>query len=55
MLGDLSGWIGDRVRSSITHSFGVPGENYNGNRVVELFVEWGLSVGKTILLAAQER
>ena len=34
ILGDLNGWIGDRMRASITGSFGVPGENNNGRRVV---------------------
>ena len=34
VLGDLSGWIGDRVRAGITGAFGVPGENENGRRVV---------------------
>ena len=33
VLGDLNGWIGDRVRTDITGAFGVPGENNNG-RVV---------------------
>ena len=33
MLGELNGWIGDRVRSSITGAFGVPGEKDNGRRL----------------------
>ena len=28
MLGDLNGWIEDRVRVGITIAFGVPEENY---------------------------
>ena len=27
ILGYLNGWIGDRVRASITGAFGVPGDN----------------------------
>ena len=34
LLGDLNGWIGDRLRASISGAFGVPGENENGRRVV---------------------
>ena len=45
MLGDLNGWIGDRMRASITGAFGVPGENKNGRRVVEFCAERGLCVG----------
>ena len=41
MLGDLNGWIGDRVRISITGAFGVSGENKNGRRVVEYCAERG--------------
>ena len=29
VLGDLNGWIADRVRAGITGAFGVPGENEN--------------------------
>ena len=36
MLGDLNGWIGDRTRDGITGAFGVPGENDNGRRAVEV-------------------
>ena len=39
VMGDLNGSIGYRVRTSITGAFGVPGENDNGRRVVELCVE----------------
>ena len=35
VLGDLNGWIGDRVRAGITGAFGDPGEGENGSRVVE--------------------
>ena len=41
MLGDLNRWIGDRVRAGITGAFGVPGENDNGRKVVELCAEGG--------------
>ena len=33
------------MRASITGTFGVPGENYNGKRVVEFCAERGLCVG----------
>ena len=45
VLGDLNGWIRDRVRAGITGAFGVPGENDDGRRVVEFCAERGLSVG----------
>ena len=47
MLGDLNGWIRDRMRASITGAFGVPGENENRRRVVEFYAERGLYVGNT--------
>ena len=47
VLGDLNGWIGDRVRADITGAFGVPGENENGRRVVEFCAERGLCVDNT--------
>ena len=47
ILGDLNGWIGDGTRSDITGAFGVPGENDNGRRMVEFFLEKGLCVGNT--------
>ena len=28
-LGEVNGWVTDRVRVSVTGDFGVPGENYN--------------------------
>ena len=34
ILGDLRGWIGDRMRASITGAFAVQGKNDNGRRVV---------------------
>ena len=34
-LVDLNEWIGDRTRTSITSTFGVPGKNDNGRREVE--------------------
>ena len=47
ILGDLNGWIEDRMRASITGAFRVPGENDNGRRVVEFCAERGLCVGNT--------
>ena len=34
ILGDLNGWMGDRTGARITGPFRVPGENYNGKRVL---------------------
>ena len=45
ILGDLNGWIGDGTRAGITDAFRVPGENYNGRRVVEFCAGRGLCVG----------
>ena len=42
MLGDLNGWIGDRVKAGITGTSGVPEENENGEwakRVSDKFME----------------
>ena len=47
ILGDLNGWIGDRMRAGITGTFGVTGENDNGRRVVVLFAERVLCMGNT--------
>ena len=47
VMGDLNGWVGDRVRAGITGAFGVPGENENGRRVVEFCAERGMCVGNT--------
>ena len=47
ILGDLKGWIEDRTRAGITGAFGVPGENNNGRRVVELWEERRLCVRNT--------
>ena len=41
MLGDLNGWVGDRVRVGITCVFGVSGENGYGRRVVDFCSEGG--------------
>ena len=49
VLGDLNEWIGDEVRASVTGAFGVPGENDNGRREVELCSEKELCVGNTYL------
>ena len=43
--GDVNGWIGERVKSSITGTFGVPGKNGSGRRVVEICVQRGLCIG----------
>ena len=42
VLVDMNGWIGDRVKTGITVTFGIPGENENGRRVVESCAERGL-------------
>ena len=34
VLGDLNGWIGDRVKAVITGAFGFQRENENGRRVL---------------------
>ena len=34
-LGDLNGWVGDKVRVGITAAFRVPGENDNERRVID--------------------
>ena len=39
VLGDLKGWVGDRLRMGITDGFGVPGENDNGSRVIDFCTE----------------
>ena len=46
ILGDLSGWIEDKVKVGKTSAFGVLGENDNGKRVVESCAERELCVGK---------
>ena len=45
--GVLNEWIGNRVRASIIAGFGIPGENDNRMRVVELYAERRLCVGST--------
>ena len=45
ILGDLSGWIGNRTRGGITGAFGVLEENDNGRRVVGFCPDRGLCVG----------
>ena len=47
ILGNLKGWIGDRVRAGIIGVFRVPGENDNGRRVINFCVERWLSVSNT--------
>ena len=34
MLRDLNGWIGNRLRASVTGAFEVPGENDNRRKMV---------------------
>ena len=46
-LGDLNGWIRDKVGASATGAFGVPGENDSERRVVEFCTERRLCVGNT--------
>ena len=46
ILGDMNGWIGDRVRAGVTGASGIPGENDNSrmSRVVDFCAErrlWG--------------
>ena len=45
ILGDLNGWIGDKMRTGITCAFEVPGQNDNGIGVVEFCEERGDCVG----------
>ena len=47
--GDLNGGIGERTRISTTGTFGVPGENDNGKRVVEFCAETGMCVSNSYL------
>ena len=47
ILGDLNGWIGDRVRASITGAFRIPGENDNSRRGMEFCAEMGLCGSNT--------
>ena len=39
MMGNLNGWVVDRVREYITSKFGVPGKN--GRSMAEVFTERG--------------
>ena len=39
--------LGDRMRASIAGTFGVPGENDNGRKVMEFYAERGLCIGNT--------
>ena len=47
VLGDLNGWVGDKMKVGITGAFGVPGYNDNGRRVTYICAEIGLCVGNT--------
>ena len=46
MLGDLNGWVGDKLRICKTGGFGVPGENDNG-RTIDFCAENNGYVGNT--------
>ena len=41
VIGNLNGWVGDRVRDGITDGFGVPGENCNRRRGINFYDERG--------------
>ena len=47
ILRDLNGWVLDRVRGGISNTYGLPGENDNGRRVMKFCAERGLCVGNT--------
>ena len=47
-IGNLNGWIGDRVRTGITGAFGIPGDNDNDRRVVEFWAERVVCVGNIL-------
>ena len=47
VLGDINGWVGDRLRVGITGGFRVPGKNDDGRRVIEFCAERGFCVGNT--------
>ena len=47
VLGDMDGWIEDRLRGGITSTFRVPGENDKGRRVKEFYAEKGFVRGNT--------
>ena len=53
VLGDLNGWVGDRVRVVKTGVFGVLGENENGRMVLDFCTEKGLCMGNTIFQAQE--
>ena len=48
MLGDLNGWVGDRLRVGINEDLGIPEEKDNGIRVINFDVERSLSVSSTL-------
>ena len=47
LMGDLNGWVGDRVRVDITGTFEVTGESYNRRRVVDFYAERMLPMSNT--------
>ena len=47
MMGDLSGWVEDRVKKKITVAFGVPGESENGRKVVRVLCRKELCICNT--------
>ena len=44
MIRDLNGWVGDRLRASITGGFEVPGENDMGRSEIGFCAEMRLSL-----------
>ena len=46
-MGDLNGWVGDRVRVDITGTFEVTGESYNRRRVIDFYAERMLPMSNT--------
>ena len=45
-MGNLHGWIGDRVSEDITGAFGVATENENGRKVVDMCVKCNKLINK---------
>ena len=52
VLGDLKGWVRNRMMAGITGEFEVLGESDSGRRVMDSCAERGLCVGKCILREA---
>jgi len=47
VMGDLNGWVGDRVVKGIVGPFGVPGLNDSGERVMDFCAERELCIANT--------